>query len=443
MTTVAEPDVGDPVGYSRVTLIGERRRADLVLPSAEPVGALLPEILAILEEGFGGPPRRIAVATAAGNLLSPDLSLHEAGIVDGAVLRVVTEDEIPPPPVVNDVTEETASDLERHPGRWTRSARMATTAALAAAELVIGEPAERAFARLAVAAAVCWVLGLASGLLRQRWIGVACIACGSVLAAGLAAVGPDAHRWTTVDRIGALLAAGWAGVGLVGLVTRRRGPGLGAVVGLAFAALWVVLRHSPLHSYEADAIVAVVAVVVLGLLPHWALNFSGLASLDDRRLAGDQVPRRALESSLLVAHTGLVWSSIAVSGAFGIAAAALAVSDKPWALGLAGAGALVVILRARVLPLTVEVVASLVAAAAVVAMVEFEWLDGGHRLSLALGSTALLAVLVIASMALDPPAHIRARMRGLADRAEALAVLCLIPLLVGIFGVYGRLLHTF
>lgn len=345
--------------------------------------------------------------------------------------------------MVNDVTEETASDLERHPGRWTRSVRMATTAtlaagvaALAAAELVIGEPAARAFVRLAIAAAVCWVLGLTSGLLRLRWVGVAWIACGSVLAAGLAVVGSDAHRWTTVDRIGALLAAGWAGVGLVGLITRRRGPGLGAVVGLAFAALWVVLRRSPLHSYEADAIVAVVSVVVLGLLPRWALNFSGLASLDDRRLAGDQVPRRALESSLLIAHTGLVWTSIAVAGAFGIAGAALAASDKAWALGLAGAGGLVVVLRARVLPLTVEVAASLAAAAAIVAMLEFEWLDGGHRLALALGSTAMLAASIIASMALDPPAHIRARMRGL-------AVLCLIPLLVGIFGVYGRLLHTF
>ncbi|NED84780.1 hypothetical protein G3I76_32380, partial [Streptomyces sp. SID11233] len=33
---------------SRVTLVGERRRADLVLPAGEPVGVLLPEILRVL-----------------------------------------------------------------------------------------------------------------------------------------------------------------------------------------------------------------------------------------------------------------------------------------------------------------------------------------------------------------------------------------------------------
>lgn len=35
---------------SRVTLVGERRRADIVLPSDTPVGQLLPDILQLLDD---------------------------------------------------------------------------------------------------------------------------------------------------------------------------------------------------------------------------------------------------------------------------------------------------------------------------------------------------------------------------------------------------------
>ena len=34
--------------YSRVTLVGARRRIDLVVPSTEPVGTLLPDLLRLV-----------------------------------------------------------------------------------------------------------------------------------------------------------------------------------------------------------------------------------------------------------------------------------------------------------------------------------------------------------------------------------------------------------
>jgi len=53
------------------------------------------------------------------------------------------------------------------------------------------------------------------------------------------------------------------------------------------------------------------------------------------------------------------------------------------------------------------------------------------------------AVGCVALLAGDPPAHLKAFARRLADRVEAVAVVAALPVAVGVFGVYGRLLHIF
>jgi type VII secretion integral membrane protein EccD len=448
--TVSNLEPAEAVGYSRVTLIGRRKRADLVLPSTESIGALLPEMLVVLDERADGVPHRLAVATSTGDLLSADVTLDEAGVPDGAVLRLVAEDEVPPPPIVNDVTEETASDLERRAGRMTRLSRqvitvalVGLTSALLSVEIVAGNSARDAFWILAVVAVGCWLAAVLAGIGGLRWVGGALAVAGALSAAGVAYVGTSAHSWMLADRIAVVVCAGWVGAGLTGALWRRRGPLLGAVVGLALTIGWAALRRSPLHAVEADALVATACVVVLGLLPRWALTVSGLASLDDRRLAGEQVSRRALVSSLLAAHTGLIWATVAASLDFAIAASSLAHSAEPWPLGLAGAAALVVLLRSRSFPLTAEVVAITAAAAGAAITLQLDWLDGGRRLFWPVVTTVALGVALAGSLLLNPAAHVQARLRGLADRLEAAAVLALIPLVIGVFGVYGRLLHAF
>jgi hypothetical protein len=42
-----------------------------------------------------------------------------------------------------------------------------------------------------------------------------------------------------------------------------------------------------------------------------------------------------------------------------------------------------------------------------------------------------------------PRPHVRARARQLADRLEGLVVVAAVPVAVGVFGVYERLLDTF
>ncbi|NYV76588.1 EsaB/YukD family protein, partial [Streptomyces sp. UH6] len=60
---------------SRVTLIGERRRADLVLPSDTPIGQLLPDILRLLDDRVATRPTTRQLLTADGAALPHDATL--------------------------------------------------------------------------------------------------------------------------------------------------------------------------------------------------------------------------------------------------------------------------------------------------------------------------------------------------------------------------------
>src|SRR4029453_6666440 len=69
--------------YSRVTLVGARRRVDLLLPSGEPVGLLMPDLLELAGESAAAPPRIRQLVRANGDVLAEDASLAQAGVEDG------------------------------------------------------------------------------------------------------------------------------------------------------------------------------------------------------------------------------------------------------------------------------------------------------------------------------------------------------------------------
>lgn len=441
---------GRDAGYSRVTVIGRRRRADLVLPSGEPIGALLPELLDVLGEPTSGDPRRLGIATASGDLLAPDLTLAGGNVPDGALLRLVAEDEIPPPPVVTDVTEETAADLERRRGRWSPTARTATSTAAAAAlaglaalQATLRAPGHEPLVALVVAAIACGVVGLGFAAPGRARPAVAFAAAGAAVAGVDCVVTASAHGWPVVQRIGAAEVAGWLAVGIGGLAWRSRGPVLGALLGLLLGAGWLLLQHSGLAPVEAAAIVASAGVVALGTLPRWALTTSGLTALDDRRMTGEVVARPALEGALLSAHAVLTWSTVAAAIGVAAAGATLASADRVWPTLLAMTVALVVLLRGRGAPLTVEVAVLVTAGLVVAATAALRWSAGPAHpgWSVVVGALGSVAALVV--LTAEPPPHVRARLRGIGDRLESFAVMALIPMLVGVFGVFGRLLGSF
>jgi hypothetical protein len=65
---------------------------------------------------------------------------------------------------------------------------------------------------------------------------------------------------------------------------------------------------------------------------------------------------------------------------------------------------------------------------------------GGGGPLLVLGAAAVLPLLVLA---VQPPEHVRVRMRRTCDLVESIGVVGLFPVAVGVFGVYGQLLDRF
>jgi type VII secretion integral membrane protein EccD len=435
-------------GYSRVTVVGRRHRIDIAIPSEEPMGTVLADLLAVLDEKPDG--RAVNVVTGTGVLIGADTSLAAAGIEDGTLLRIVVIDEVPPPPVVNDITEETAADADRHPGRWSDRARYATAvaavavaAATAAWEaLIVDTPAGRT--TIAVAVGV-FAFGYAGFMVAGRaWPASASAVAAGVLGGGLLIVdGGSAGHWAAPDVGGGLVLIGWLMTLSIAIVWRDRGWLAGAAIGALLAGGWLALRRTGLTSAEVDALLAALTVAGFGALPRWALTASGLAALDDSRLVGGSVSRVDLRRSLTEAHRIVIGATAAVCVSSGITGVLLAARGEPWPAGLAAAAALVVALRARTLPLIAEVAGALTAATAIGVVLVTRWARQDLSAGWPMAVTGVLGVAAGSVLLLDPAPHTRARLRALADRVEAIAVIALLPVLIGVFGVYGRLLHTF
>jgi hypothetical protein len=203
--------------------------------------------------------------------------------------------------------------------------------------------------------------------------------------------------------------------------------------------LIMVLLGSP--SEAAAALTAVVSVVVCGVLPRLALVASGLTGLDDQVVEGH--PRRRDEVSLTVndAYRVLSWVTFAVAIPIAVTSALLLASGDLWAVWVGLMVIIVSALRTRAFPLAVQQMALWFAVLA--------GLLGGliwqHRLGepLVAGILAGIAGLVVIMVLARPAAHQRAFLRRVGNVLEALAVITLIPLLLGMFGIFSDLLRAF
>ncbi|WP_030780639.1 type VII secretion integral membrane protein EccD [Streptomyces sp. NRRL S-920] len=441
---------------SRVTLVGERRRVDLVLPSQEPVGLLLPEVLRLLDDQAAARPMLRHLVTADGSALAHDSTLESARIPDGAVLRLVRAEDAPSAPVVHDVTDEAADDLGGRAWRWQPSARrvvagLATVVwALAAGVLARGEFELAAAGRALVGVAVlAGVAGALLGRMKRRALSATLIVCAGTVGALGAWTLADANDWSGAVRLaGVVLAATLTLLFLGWFSPLGRGALIGAVAALGCLVLWeasLALQGGARMATEqtrAGALLAVVSLVVLGVLPRLALMASGLSGLDDQRSSGSSVSRYRVDTALTSTHRGLAIATV-VSAVSAAAAGVMTLSAPTvWTWLLAAVTAVVLALRARAFPLVAEVVALVAAAAVVVVALVVVWLER----SPAAGPLAVLVVLALTSLvvlAVQPPEHVRVRLRRAGDLVESVGVIALLPLVIGVFGVYGRLLDTF
>jgi type VII secretion integral membrane protein EccD len=439
--TAATPATGR---LTRVTLAGPRRRADLVLPSDEPIGVLLPEIVSMVGLGPAGEPRAYQVSRLDGQVLEPTANLRAAGVADGTVLRIDPLTEAPPAAILHDVSDEMADDLGRRRGRWGAQARVWTaTATVTVAALLAGLTASTHVPAVAIIGVGLLVLlgGAAAALFGPRPVGLASVLAGAAIA--MAAVPAWTPEWSLRWALWTLAAA--VVVLTLGVVTgNERAGALGAGSLLVLLGFWVVPPAFGLSVARTATIMAIVAVAALGLLPRLALIISGLTRLDDRHAADEAVSRVTAESAVDAAHRGLAVSVVATAASGAAAGWLLAQQGTAWTIVLACLLGVALLLRLRTFPLTIEVASLVAAAVAVVLGLVYHWVLVDPAMW-AGGAAMLLALVVIGLVVLgyQPQPHIRARARQIGDRLEGLAVVALVPVAVGVFGVYARLLGTF
>lgn len=427
--------------YTRVTIVGTNRKADLVLPDAEPITALLPDVLDLLDETSGEAARPVALTTTVGEQLDTSLTLAEQEVRHGTILRLVRVDAAPPPPDVADVTDVVSDTTSARPDSWNR---MWGTAAAATVAAALGWYAASILDSLeAVVAATLAVAALLTARLDRRASAVALAggAVGSALApaATLAKGGPGDDPievflvWFALSSL--IAGAVWA----VGLA--QRAVGLGTLTGPALVAVWFVTQHLGVEPIPAATITVILGALLLGLLPGIAMSLSGLSGIDDRVVEGQRVARAETRVTVHAAHRTLTAATVTTALVTGALAWLLVESEDRWGVLVAVAVALLLLLRTRVLPLAPQRLALLAGGSAPLLVLLTDWATGESATHVAalLGAVALLALVV----GWRPPAHIAARMRRAAGTMELLIVLPLVPLLLASLGVFDDLLGAF
>ncbi|MER6235204.1 type VII secretion integral membrane protein EccD [Streptomyces clavifer] len=439
---------------SRVTLVGERRRADIVLPSDTPIGQLLPDILQLLDDRVASRPLTRQLLTSDGSALPHDSTLASAGISDGAVLRLVRTHAAPPAPVVHDVTDQVADDLDLRAWRWRPAARRASAGAATTVFAVVAAVlARREFSLGALAGTLALVtcVLLAAGALAarteqgNRGLATALLSVSGGLGVLTAWTAADAYDWAGSVRLAAVAGALVLTLVLLGYFSPLgRGGLIGAAATASVTVVWECVAAVQQDPARLGAAMAVLSVVLLGLLPRIALMASGLTALDDRRSGGVSVSRHEVGNALAATHRGLALATLVVSVSAAAAGWLLVSAEQPtvWTVALASVVAVVLLSRARAFPLVVEVVALVAAAGVLLVRLMMLWMQhaGGAGAIAVLGAAALVPLLVLA---VEPPEHVRVRLRRTADLVESIGMVALFPLAVGVFGVFGQLLNKF
>lgn len=421
-------------GYTRLTVQGAARKADVVLPDDEPVASLLPPLLDLLAEDRSGSGRPVTLTTLLGQQVDLTRTLAEQELAQGTLLRVVRVDQAPPPPEVADVTDVVAEQLAVRADRWQPVWGLAVAAGVAAvAGWLAVRDLDRGVGALAVVAAM--LVGALAARLRRSgpaWVLAAAAAGGAVaLAPALGLTLPGG----TVLAAWGLLGAVAAVVG--GLGAGRVSAGLGGALAVLLTA--AALGLAPMTTQAgALAVAGVLGVLVLGVLPGLAMTGSGLNGLDDRAVEGRRPARRRVLQAVAETYRALTWSTVAAAGVVAITGWLLVRAEPVWSTVLGAVLGLLVLLRARVLPLAPQRLA-LIAAGTAVAL-GWALTRPSEPVAIVAGVVVLLAAVIAGVRATGPLA---ARLRRLSSVLELLAVLSTVPLVLAMLGVFGDLVGTF
>lgn len=437
----------------RISVVGSERRAEVALPTSEPLGSALPELIALLDEPSKPLEAPLILLTPAGEQVDLSKNPGEQNLVDGTVLSLVRSDVTAAPPVVIDLTQASANAHDAHSAKWNEKSRALTGAvAFGIASALSGHflPIESPNTKLLT------VLGV---LLTALIIGVICrafhwnsgrtLSIGAAVGLALPAAITAAAIWQEPSSFvifAATFLLALSGIAaFTGLAIKRNNAAvLGGSIGAFLSGLLLLLTSAALGVAQASAagIVATAGIFVLGMLPWAAIGSAGLTGLDDAAAAGKPVSKMQSDTVIAQAYQSLTWGIVGSCLNIALAAILLAFETDVWSLWILVALLVAVTLRTRTFPLQIHgfQLWALVAVAALSLIFRLSndeplW-DLSLLLLIAIAFAGLLTLLKL-------PDHSRARLRRWGDILETIAIIALVPLIVGSFGIYGQLLATF
>lgn len=440
------------IPYTRVTIAAPNRRAEIVLPSDEAIGTQYPALLSLLGTSTGTdlPPLRLVRPNGVVIDLEQDLAAQQ--VPDGEMLRLVTDDEVPPPAEISDLAGALTEATDNHPWRWKESDRLLGTGTLLLltgailAHALLQQPLRDIHPWLwplpgLLTTAVGALIARSATHLRLRHLAHGAGLLLQSLGAGLLI--PVLYTLLSsptlpASRTTAVLAALGA-ASLVSTGARREAWLWGALTAVGFLALGPLLQSVTQNQAVTAGVLGTAALVLLGWLPWMSLLLSGASRLDDEALAGQVPARRRVDPAILRSHDALAATTLACAAALGWAAYQLAQQGNSWGRALAVALVVTAVLRSRAYPLRLEVL-TLWGSTVPACLALVRAVPGPVPQGLVLLVTAIL---LAAASLYRPAPQSRVRLRRLGNRLESLLVVSTLPLLCGLDGMFTRLLGLF
>ncbi|MGJ9414324.1 type VII secretion integral membrane protein EccD [Aeromicrobium sp. CF4.19] len=442
--------------YSRVTVVTAQRTIDLALPSGLPLADVMPQIMR-----YAAPERGEQVPTSwtLGRLGGPTLplvqTLEDAGVLDGDVLELRSQQDDVSPALVEDVRDAVEDSVDVAGGVWTTRttgsfavlASVALLGAWALAALVAGVVGTASLADLAepVAAATA-VIGLLGA---TWWAGANVRPVDAQVAAGVAMLWGVLLGRSVGERLelepvlvlacAALAMALVAGLARLVTATATAHAAFGVVVLLA-AATQAVVGVADVSSMQSVRVLPVLGLLVVGILPRVSLSVGGLASADYRVRHVGTLDLAALRFRYRSSNAILVGALVGISAVVVAAGAWLDVSGEPWDRTLALALAAAAVMRSRLFSRTQHVVPLRVAGVAVAALAAVRLVAQDTQwVPYLIPVTVVAAAVAYGLAALSISEITRARVKRTLNIVEFLAIVTLLVLLAGAVGIYDQL----
>ncbi len=454
--------------FSRVTVVAPRTRIDVALPAGVAVADLLPMLLDMAKETTpdgGARHGGWCLAKLGDAPLDPSRTLASLGVVDGELLQLRRRAENPPPPLYDDVVDAIAESSPDSYRPWTKqTARrigyIAGVLALVTAAITVlmsGPLFGGSAVGAAVTAGATAIAAVALGAVivrgyQEETTGVLIAAAGGLpmaFVSGLYIVPGDLGRANLLLASALVLIVSSASIMLLGAgVTTFVAAGTAAMIGVVAFTVGTLIAH-PAAGIAAGT--AAVSLAGLSVLPRLTIQLARLplpnvpGSAEDLKEDTGFPDYRSIERRAGLAHEYMTGMIIGCGVAAAIAAIITAGKGDVWAVSMAIAATLVLLLRARTYANGSQAIALLATGMLSAAGIMIGWLLGSNtvdRLLWVFGSLVLIAAAALVLGVIFPEQRFSPPLRRTVEIIEAICIAVLLPLALAVMNLYGTLRHV-